>query len=296
MNETDFFVMDKHGAIGTNNLFSPLNPATKGAALPGYHALSTAPFTRRHPGRPFLMDEIDLLTAELSARLWRRYNGPIRLLTDPMGYEYAKSTPLADAYGEILPVLEPRCCGIDPIKYWAAGKIAALSKLQTPCVILDMDMLIWKQLDLAGEKLVCACVEFISDTVYPPFSFFRTVGDYAFPPEWSEEATVLNTAFLYIGDEELKREYTREAFRFMLAERESPDYWAICMTFAEQRILGMCAEARGVYAKLLYDMDKACLTHTWGAKGKLRTEENYRAFYLKICEEKLRLLREENAR
>lgn len=80
----------------------------------------------------------------------------------------------------------------------------------------------------------------------------------------------------------------------MLAERESPDYWAVCMTFAEQRILGMCAEARGIYAKLLYHMDKDCLTHTWGAKGQLRTEKEYRDFYLALCQEKLRQLREED--
>ena len=295
MDETDFLIIDKHGAIGAKNLFSAFGPAVKGASLPGYHALSTAPHVRRSPGRPYQMDETDLLTAELSARLWKRYNGPIRLLTDPMGCEYVKSTALADAYDEILPMLDPRCCGIDPDKYWAAGKIAALSKLPVPCVILDMDMMIWKTLDLSGEKLVCACVEFISNTVYPPFSYFRTKEDYVFPADWSEEATALNTAFLYIDDEELKQEYTREAFRFMLAERESPEYWAICMTFAEQRILGLCAESRGIYAKLLYDMDKDCLTHTWGAKGKLRSEKDFRDYYLQICREKLEQLRKEGA-
>ena len=295
MNETDFLAIDKNGAIGAKNLFCALGPAVKGASLPGYHALSTEPHIRQDPGVPYRMDETDLATAELSARLWRRYNGPIRLLTDQMGYAYVKNTPLADAYDEILPVLDRRCCGIDPNKYWAAAKIVALAKLPTPCVILDMDMMVWKHLDLAGEKLVCACVEFISDTVYPPFSFFRTAPGYAFPPEWSQEATALNTGFLYINDEALKHIYTREAFRFMLAEKESPDYWAICMTFAEQRILGMCAEAQGIYAKLLWDMDKESLTHTWGAKGKIRLEKELRSFYLETCMEKLRLLREEGA-
>ena len=98
---------------------------------------------------------------------------------------------------------------------------------------------------------------------------------------------------LYFDDGELKDDYTREAFRFMLAERETPDYWAICMTFAEQRILGMCAEMRGIYARLLFDMDKESFTHIWGAKGKLSTEEKYRTFYMDICKEKLRVLRED---
>lgn len=47
----------------------------------------------------------------------------------------------------------------------------------------------------------------------------------------------------------------------MLAEKESPDYWAVCMTFAEQRVLGMYAEARSIYARLLFDIDKGSIIH-----------------------------------
>lgn len=298
MNAETLLALDRQGYLGMKNFYAAIRPAAKDVALEGYHALSTAPHAQRHPGTPFRMDESDLATAELSARLWRRFNGPIRLLTDPAGEAYVKSTPLAAAYDAILPVLDPRCCGIDPNKYWAAGKIAALSRIATPCAILDMDMIIWRPLDLAGEKLVCACVEFLNDTVYPPLSFFRTAEGYPFPPGWSEAATALNTAFLYMGDATLKADYTREAFRFMLAERETPNYWAVCMTFAEQRILGMCAEARGVYARLLIDMEPRgeIFTHIWGAKGMLRRGGEFRQLYLEICGEKLKQLREEDGR
>ena len=295
LDEKRFLEIERHGSLGMKNLFSSsLDPAVPGASLPGYHALSTAPHLWCRPDSPYAMSETALVTAELSARLWRRFNGPIRLLTDPAGYEYVSGTPLRDAYDEILPVLDRRCCGLNPAKYWAAGKIAALSKLPTPCAVLDMDMLIWKPLSLAGEKLVCACVEFIDETVYPPLSFFRTVPGYAFPPEWSEDATPLNTAFLYIDDEALKDCYTREAFRFMLAEKETPDYWSICITFAEQRILGLCAEARGIRAGLLTELDpkRESFTHIWGGKSKLENDEAFRALYLERCREILRQLRD----
>ena len=298
MNEKEFCNIRVYGTLGADNLFSPLGPAVPGAALPGYHALATAPYFRRRGDGVCELSELVLLTAELSARLWRRFNGPIRLLTDPAGCEYVRRTPLADAYDEILPVLDPRCCGIDPLKYWAAGKIAALAGLSVPCSLLDMDMLIWRPLSLAGEKLVCACVEFTDETVYPPLSYFRTTGDYAFPPAWSEEAAPLNTAFVYIGDRELKDEYTREAFRFMLAEKETPGYWSVCITFAEQRILGMCAEARGIYAKLLTGMEPedGIMTHIWGGKTKLESDREYGDFYRDLCLEKLDILRREDSR
>ena len=49
------------------------------------------------------------------------------------------------------------------------------------------------------------------------------------------------------------------------------------------------------YLISLYDMDKDCLTHTWGAKGKLRSEKDLRNLYLQTCREKLEQLRGEGA-
>ena len=294
MTEKEFAELDRFGSLGIGNLLSPIAPKVEGTSLTGYHALSTTTFRANHPGVEFRLDETDIAMAEMSARFWKRFNGPIKMLTDRTGYAYLADTPLKDAYDEILPVLDDRNCGISPLKYWAAAKIRALSRVPLPCAILDMDMLILKPLDLSGERLVGACYEFVEEVVYPPFSFFSTRPGYAFPPEWSEEALPVNTAFLYIGDEELRDYYTRESYRFMLAEKESPDYWATCMVFAEQRILGMCAEARGIYSRVLNspDGDQGILTHFWNIKGKIRNDQEIRAYFMELSEKILRQLRE----
>ena len=294
MTEKEFAELDRFGSLGIRNLLSPIAPAVPEASLTAYHALSTAAFRANHPGQRYSLHEVDMKMAEMSALFWKRFNGPIKMITDRPGYEYLVHSPLAEVYDEILPVLDTRCCGINAAKYWAAAKIQALSRLPLPCVILDMDMLILKPLKLSGEKLVCACHEFVDDIVYPPLSFFNTRPGYSFPPEWSEQALPVNTAFLYMGDRELRDYYTRESFRFMLAEKESPDYWATCMVFAEQRILGMCAEARGVYCKMLCgpDGDQAIPTHFWNVKGKMREEQEIRTYFLELSEKILRQLRE----
>ena len=295
MTEKDILDLKNFGALGIENLLEPLGPAVPGASLPGYHALSTSPSRYGHPGKPFHLHETELVIAEISARMWRRYNGPIRMLTDKAGYEYIMTTPLKDAYDEILPMLDTRCCGIVPTKFWAAAKIQALSRLSVPCALFDMDMIITRPLDLSGEPVVACCHEQNSDAVYPPLSHFRTRPGYSFPAEWSEDARPLNTAFVYFGDAGLKDYYTRESFRFMIAEQETPDYWATCIVFAEQRILGMCAEARGIYAKLLWEAEPTnkLLTHFWGGKHKIKVDKELEEYFLDFGGKLLRELRGE---
>ena len=294
MTEKEFLKRTEDGSMGLENLFRPIAPKVEGAMLTGYHALSTGRFKTYFPDHDYRKDETQMTMAELSARFWKRFNGPIKLLTDRAGYEFFKNSPLADVYDEILPILDTRCCGINHIKYWAAAKIQALSRIPLPCAIIDMDMVVLKPLDLSGERVVGACYEFISDATYPNWDYFELRPGYSFPPEWSEEALPINTAFLYINDEELRKNYTSESFRFMLNERETPDYWSTCMIFAEQRILGMCAESRGIYAKTLWDMDPShqILSHFWASKGKIRDDKELNEFFMEHSKKMLKQLKE----
>ena len=118
-----FFSAAGGGAIGLQNLLNPILPVTERGNLRGYHVLMTSPFTYKNSHKPFEMNRTALLTAELSARLWRRFNGSISLITDKTGFDCIKKTDLAKAYDEILPILDQRNFGIVPTKYWASGKI-----------------------------------------------------------------------------------------------------------------------------------------------------------------------------
>ena len=297
-----FFFENGQGSIGLWNLALETpdrKPAEKGVR--GYHVLMTEPFHYAFPRENFAMSELAALTAELSARLWRKYNGPIRMLTDPRGFAYLRGLPLIDAYDEVLPILDPRNHGILPTRYWAAGKLQALTRIPAPCALVDMDLMLWEPLELAGETLVCAHIEHLFPNVYPPPDFFRTSGNYRFPPEWDFAEEPLNTAFLYIADQALQDYYAEQAIRFMCAEKETPDYGATCMIFAEQRILAMCAAAKGVEAGLLLNYDRLTapqrrLTHVWSAKRVIAHDDDLKRIYAALCEEKLRQLRAEQER
>ena len=265
------------------NLLEPVLTATGCGNLRGYHVLMTSPFTYKNPRKPFEMNNTSLITAELSARLWKRFNGSITMITDKVGFDYIKKTALAKAYDEILPILDRRNFGIVPTKYWASGKIQALTKISAPCVVLDMDMLIWRKLPIGSAKLVCTHDEPLSLKCYPPPNFFHTDAAYSYPPDWDFTINPLNTAVLYFAEDDLKNYYAEQSIRFMYSEKESPDNGVVCMVFAEQRILAMCAAARGITAKLLLNYaslsePQSLLTHIWSAKknnrGDSRTEKN----------------------
>ena len=291
-----FFSASGGGAIGLQNLLNPILPVTERGKLRGYHVLMTSPFNYENPHKTFEMSTTALITAELSARLWRRFNGSISLITDKTGFEYIKETDLAKAYDEILPILDRRNFGIVPTKYWASGKIQALTKISAPCVILDMDMLLWQKLSVDSTKLLCTHTEPLSLKCYPSPDFFHTVAEYSYPSEWDFTVEPLNTAILYIEEDEFKNYYAAQSIRFMYSEKESPDNGVVCMVFAEQRILAMCATAKGIKTKLLLDYNRlaepqSLLTHIWSAKKIIELVPDINKIFIDLGEEKLQFLR-----
>ena len=283
------------GAVGMQNLSRPLSDAPcRAQPLTAYHVLSTLPQTVRNPGREFSMEEFEILTAKLSALCWRRYNGPIYLVTDPAGADYFRKTGLDNLYDGVQVLLSEDNWGIPVDKFWACSKILALMQLPVPCVILDMDLIVWEPLPLDGSPLAAAHIEHIQPHIYPSLSEFCISPRYRFP-DWDENAEPLNTSILYMADSAFRDHYTRSAIDFMQYERHTPDNGVRCMVFAEQRILAMCAAENGIRAQTFLDYDhldapQTLITHTWSGKRLLRFEEDASARFCSLCEHKLRLL------
>lgn len=281
------------GAVGMHNLSRPL------AAVPccahkvtAYHAF--LPLLRSDVDNPEELElpEFELLTAELSARLWKKYNGPIYLLTDATGAEYFRKKSFEGIYDGILPVLDGKSFGINLNKYWASGKIQALTKIKAPCAILDLDMLIWKPLDLFDCGLAAAHTEHLNERLYPNTSFFDMSPKYQFPKQWNYSIEPLNTSFVYFADDALKEDYTQHSIRFMQYERDTPNDGFSCMIFAEQRILAMCAAQNRVKVKTFLDKDNLSakqdiMTHLWSGKRLIRLQKSVEKEYIALCRKKI---------
>jgi len=255
-----------------------------------FHSNWTKPFSLRNKGTPYYMEDYDLLTTILSALEWRKHNGSIKMVTDTVGAEYYQELGLAHIWDmgitASLDALDSEA--IFPLSFWAAGKIFALEQQSVPCVMIDTDFIVWKSLaaDINDEKLAVAHREDLSGEIYPEKTFFNVDRSYQFPAEWDWTALPCNTALLYIADEQFKEYYTSESIRFMRNLHATKNITAE-MVFAEQRLLAMCAAAKGIKVKTLLTADNLesqdSFTHVWGLKRELHTNLKKRRDFCLNC-------------
>lgn len=240
------------------------------------HILSSAPALAKG-AKEYRAEDFDLYCMALSALSWRKNNGEIALCADSICADYIRSAGLAALWNEIRVCVPADLDGIDPIMFWAGGKLLALKQTPAPVVMLDTDFIVWKKLDF-GESIIAAHREELNPDIYPPLSYFSASGHII--PDFDESVLPLNTAFLYLPDNSLKEFYTSQAIAFMKsAERcgETLRY----MVFAEQRMAAMCAQYTQTpvttlldYRNLFFPQDD--FTHLWGAKQQLRDHPELR--------------------
>lgn len=253
-----------------------------------FHSFWSKPNRARNGGSVVIPD-YELLTLMLSALEWRKLNGPIGLVTDSEGAAYFERAGLGSLWSEpIDTALDGIDPGLDPRLFWAAGKLEALRRADAPCVMLDTDMILWADVGrLLSDAAVAAHREELNPAVYPDPAAFSLDAGYAFPSEWDFTLPAANTAFLYLPENGLKEYYVDSAFDFMRALRDSGVDPTVSMCFAEQRILPMCARARGVGLRTLLDYhsldDQAFVTHLWGHKGELAASPERRIEYCLGC-------------
>lgn len=251
------------------------------------HIASSAPAAAKG-SRDFSAEDFDLYCTALSALCWRKYNGRITLCSDKRAAEFFGGIGFSGVWDEVKVCVSDDLEGIDPLTFWAGGKLLALRDTKAPVVMLDMDFIVWKTLKFGGE-IIAAHRENISDDIYPPLSFFRTNGHAL--PDFSEAVLPLNTAFLYIPDNDFKEFYTSQAIAFMRSA-VGGDFLKY-MVFAEQRLAAMCADYTKTPVKTLLDKDilfrpQSDFTHLWGAKQAMRDHPELRADFLARCERRLR--------
>ena len=256
--------------------------------MDAFHTFWSKPNRLRHGGR-VAAEDCEVLTMILSALKWQEKNGAVRMVTDRAGAAFFKSLSLENLWSApIDESLEDMDESVDAELFWAAGKLEALRRVSAPCVMLDTDLIVWQPLsEKLGGNVVAAHREPLNPTVYPdPRRAFGMARDYAFPTQWDFSLLPVNTAFLYMPDDAIRRAYTDAAFRFMAALRRGAGAVAT-MCFAEQRILPMCAAASGAQVDTLLREDaldgQELATHLWGAKRTFAADVRAGTAYCVRC-------------
>lgn len=254
----------------------------------------TRPYAVRCPDRPYQMTDFDLLTTVLSALVWRRENGSIRMITDDTGAQYYRSLGLTDLWdGGIFTYLNDIPSTIDPCTFWAAGKLYALAATPAPCVMLDTDFIVWHSLSEHWHRpLAVIHREELNPAIYPAPSAFVLAPSYHFPTNWNWHEPACNTALTYFGNDTLRKTYVGQAMDFMQAARGRDGL--IYMVFAEQRLLAMCAQACGVPIHAfsteqdLFQGNQRDFTHIWGFKQAMQEQPVLHELFCQKCAARIR--------
>lgn len=261
-------------------------------AITAFHVLWTKPATIG--GKHFSMNNAEILTMVVSALMWQKYNGSIKLYTDNCGLEFIRSMKLSALWdgGIDTELLENNDYPIDPKIFWAAGKLIAMEAQACPCVMLDTDLIITQPIQQLLEPTAITALhsEALQPEVYlPPFLLKKPSG-FIFPADYNWNTLPSNTAFLYIKDESFKNLYLSESKRFMFRNMEKPNELVSQMVFAEQRLLSICADRQHLSINHLlsdpFSLSNSSVIHLWGFKHLLRQNENVQAIYSKQLIEK----------
>ena len=254
-----------------------------------FHIFCSAPFFAKNKGKELVVDKTEIYCTVLSALCWREKNGSIVMITDKEGEKLFKSIGITDIWDSLDSSLSFDSNEIDPIMFWAGGKLLALQKFPAPCVMIDTDFIVWDRLQFE-KKLIAAHEEYLNPSVYPDINTFN-MDSYTFPDGLDYTMPALNTAFLYMPEEDFKQYYTSQAITFMKKAKKGGDYLTY-MVFAEQRLLPMLAKKCGVEYTTLLDKDTLFLpqnsyTHLWGAKQAMRDDKAERERFLKSCRDRI---------
>lgn len=261
------------------------------AGMKAVHTLRT-----RGQGDDFSLHDFEMFTMILSALEWRRHNGAIKLITDRIGAAYIHECGLSDAWDEIEVILdEMDDLGIDENVFWAGAKIFALSRQTTPCVMMDLDFILWQPMDFAhyGSDLAVIHREEIYPSIYPSKNFFKFRDGWRLPDWLDWSVRPCNGAFVYFGSQRFIQDYTSFALTFM-QRADARDDRLSYMVFAEQRWMAMCAAYLSVpihalsSLKGLFDGRQKYFTHIWGSKQRLRDHPQEATDFCRTCAGRLR--------
>lgn len=239
-----------------------------------------------HGAGEYHIEDFEILTTILSALMWCKNGGRIKLVADKVSIDYYKNIGIDIIWNEIEELSVPEWVNSD--MFWAAGKLFALKKQKAPVVMIDTDFIVWDKISF-NVSLDCSVIHFedIYPDIYPQKDYFRLKSSY----EWKDynwQIKPANTAFAVFYSQELLDRYTDEAIDFMKNAYSVDD--ALCyMVFCEQRLLPMIADDMNLNIRELCGVDELFgdknkkYTHIWGMKQQMRDDELMRYDFCKRC-------------
>ena len=235
--------------------------------------------------------DFEIFTLIISALEWRKFNGEIFMVTDNDGAKILYDLGLNELWEGVDTSLEQFAkFGIDENTFWAGAKIFALTRQTLPCVMIDLDFIVWRAIDFSrfARNLAVIHRENKDLPCYPAADYFHFKNNFALPDDLNWSLKPCNAALVYFANEKFVADYYSFAFDFMRAAAPENQDSLPYMVFIEQRWMAMCAEKNGVPIHSLSNLKELFggqkfFTHLWGHKQILRENPGAAEKFCKDC-------------
>lgn len=228
-------------------------------------------------GHKFFLTEIELLGLIASISNWKILYPETNtyLYCDSSVLEYLEKVNISDLWDSIHIDELDTSDKIDRRSFWAASKIKVIRNIKAPFIIMDCDLYFKSRsidIDLLFDfDIVTNQIE--DGAGYYPTKRDITIKDMKDPFKY-RTSHAFNVAFLYIGNENIRKDYTDLAYSWMEDLSSRSDINGKHMIFCEQKMLKEFSD--------LYSSKVACLAdHSIkGAEEKIDLLGGYDSFNL----------------
>ncbi len=196
---------------------------------------------KNHKSEVYTQLDYQILYTILSAKYWRRYNGPIKLYTDSIGASFYQRFGMLDLYDEIdVKFLNGYSkSNIDAAYFWTSGKIKCLANQSEPFIFLDQDMIIRERLPdwVKEDDLTIAHWEIGRGYYYfDKEKFKKEITHVPWIENYNTDDWSPNTSFLCINNMDLLKQYHTWHKKLVTTNGEHVPEWFWLLT--DQGILG----------------------------------------------------------
>lgn len=228
-------------------------------------------------GHNFFLPEIELLGLVASISNWKNLypETDTHLYCDSSVLEYLDKVEISNLWDNIHTKELDTIDRIDRKPFWAASKIKIIRNIQAPFIIMDCD-LYFKNRSIGIESF--SNFDIVTNQIEDGVGYYPTKRDAAIKdmkdPFEYRSTHAFNVAFLYIGNEKVRKDYTDLAYSWMEDLSSKKDINGKHMIFCEQKMLKEFSD--------LYNCKVACLAdHSIkGAEEKIPMIEGYESFGL----------------
>lgn len=207
---------------------------------------------RDHESDEYTTTDQELLFTILSVGYWKKFNGPTKLYTDKVGFDYYRKNKMLKLWDEVDVVTLENYDSVDAGQFWTSGKSFAIGKQPLPFVFLDLDFIVRQKLPdwVFESKVTIPYWEIPRGYYYPTKEQYESIKHWKPKENYAFNMLIPNTSFIYLNDESVQKEYLEEHLRAVNTKDEIPEwFWLV----TDQGLFGQSLRNNNVNPNSLTD-------------------------------------------